>query len=122
MGIHFENKFAYYRIDRQIVFLEIKENVVLDFEAAVAISSDRLRLQSDRCYPVLFDLERLADSSKSGRDYMAHCGWFLASRVGVFAQSITPTIIAKFYLLQSKPVVATALFEEREAALRFLET
>jgi hypothetical protein len=118
----YENKFAYYRIDNQIVFLEVKENVVLDFEAAAVISLDRMRLQNDQCYPVLFDIEHLADSSKSGRDYLAHCGWFLASRVVILARSFTPATIAKFYLQQSKPSVTTALFDDKTAALQFLES
>lgn len=121
MERHYENKFAYYRISNQIVFLEIKENVTLDLEAASLISADRMVLQKDNCYPVLFDMIGLADSNKSGRDYLAHCGWFLASRVGILARPYTSNTIANFYLQQSKPIVATAIFAERLPALRYLE-
>ena len=48
MERHFENKFAYFRISNQIVFLEIKDDVVLDLDVAATITSDRMQIQKDK--------------------------------------------------------------------------
>ena len=120
MERHYENKFAYFRISNQIVFLDIKEDVVLDLDAAAAITSDRMQFQEGKSYPVLFNISRLADTSKSGRDYMAHYGWFLTKRVGILARPFRAYAIAKFYLLLSKPKVATEIFIEEPVAIDFL--
>lgn len=120
MERHFENKFAYFRISNEIVFLEIKEDVVLDLDVAATITSDRMQFQEDKSYPVLFNINNLTDTSKSGRDYMAHYGWFLTKRVGILANPFKALTIAKFYLLLSKPKVATEIFSEEELAISYL--
>lgn len=120
MERHYENKFAYFRISNQIVFLDIKEDVVLDLDAAETITNDRMQFQEDKCYPVLFNINRLSDSNKSGRDYMAHYGWFLAKRVGILASPFKSLTIAKFYIELSKPKVATEIFIEEQMAINFL--
>ena len=120
MEKHYENKFAYFRISNQIVFLDIKEDVVLDLDAAKAITSDRMQFQEDKSYPVLFNINRLTDTSKSGRDYLAQYGWFLTKRVGIVACPFKTLMIAKFYVLLSKPKVATGIFIEERVAMDFL--
>lgn len=120
MERHFENKFAYFRISNEIVFLEIKNDVVLDLDVAATITSDRMQFQNDKSYPVLFDINGLSDTDKSGRDYMAHYGWFLTKRVGILANPFKALTIAKFYLLLSKPKVATEIFSEEKLAISYL--
>jgi hypothetical protein len=118
----YENKFAYFRISNQIVFLEIKAEVLLDIVAAETITSDRLHLQQDVSYPVLFDISALGGTDKSGRDYLAKYGWFLTKRVGILANPFKAMTIARFYLLLSKPNVATQIFNDKKIALQFLES
>ncbi len=120
MDRHYENKFAYFRIDNQIVFLDIKEDVVLDLNAAVIITSDRMRFQEDKSFPVLFNINGLSDTDKAGRDYLAHYGWFLTKRVGILASPFKALMIAKFYLNLSRPKVASAIFDDVQVALDFL--
>jgi len=120
MGSHFENKFAYFRISNEIVFLDIKDDVVLDLAAAEAITSDRMQFQEDKSYAVLFNINRLSDTSKSGRDYLAQYGWFLTKRVGIVANPFKTLMIAKFYVLLSKPKVVTEIFVEERVAMDFL--
>lgn len=121
MDHQFENRYAYYLVSNHIIFLEIKENVVLDHEVAAKIASDRMRIQEGRHYPVLLDLNGLADSSKTGRDYLAHYGWYFVSRVGILVNLRKPSIIAKFYLQLSKPAVPSMIFSDRAMAVQFLE-
>lgn len=120
MEKHYENKFAYFRISNEIVFLDIKDDVVLDFDAAEAIVSDRMHFQEDKSYPVLFNMNGLTDTSKSGRDYLAQYGWFLTKRVGILARPFKALTIAKFYLLLNKPQGSTKIFTEEQAAINFL--
>ena len=120
MERHFENKFAYFRISNEIVFLEIKDDVVLDLDVAATITSDRMQFQEDKSYPVLFNISNLTDTDKSGRDYMAQYGWFLTKRVGILANPFKALTIAKFYLLLSKPKVATEIFSEEKLAISYL--
>ncbi len=122
MERHFENKFAYFRISNEIVFLEIKDDVVLDLDVAATITSDRMQFQNDKSYPVLFDINGLSDTDKSGRDYMAHYGWFLTTRVGIVAKTFKGLTIAKFYLLLGKPTIATKIFSDENIAHRFLQS
>jgi len=117
----YESKHAYFRISNNIVFLELKDEAVLDIEAVKAITSDRLRLQGDKSFPVLFNMEGVSDSNKSGRDYLAKYGWILAERVGIFACSAIALQIAAFYLRFGKPNVITKIFKDKQEALIFLE-
>lgn len=120
MERHYENKFAYFRISNQIVFLDIKDGIVLDLDSAAAITADRMQFQEDKSYPVLFNINKLTDTSKSGRDYMAQYGWFLTKRVGILTSPFKTFMIAKFYLLLSKPKVVTQIFSEEQIAIHFL--
>jgi hypothetical protein len=121
MEKHYENKFAYFRISNQIVFIEVKDDVVLDLDAAAAITADRLQFQEDVSYLVLFDVNGISDTDKAGRDYMAQYGWFLAKRVGILANAFKARTIAKFYLAMSKPKVVTEIFNDENTALHFLQ-
>lgn len=120
MEKHYENKFAYFRISNEIVFLDIKDDVVLDLTTVAIITADRVRFQEDRSYFVLFNINRLIDTDKSGRDYLAHYGWFLTKRVGILATPFKAHVIAKFYIHISKPKVDTMIFSDERVALKFL--
>ena len=115
-----ENQHAYFRIADQIVIIELKQNVTLDLEAAQSIAKCRMHLQAGKTYPVLLNLNGIADSQKAGRDYMSRFGWFFATRVAIVAVPFKAFAIAKFYLLVSKPCVPTAIFNTTEPAVQFL--
>lgn len=118
----FENKYAYFRITNTIVFVRCRDNVTLDLEMAMVITSDRIRLQSNKSYPVFFEMSGVLGSDKFGRDYLAKYGWLLASSVGICSTSEKSLAIASFYLYVTKPVVPTRLFRNEKQAITFLET
>jgi hypothetical protein len=118
---HYENKFAYFRISNHVVFLDIKDDVVLDDETAIAITTERLKLQQDEIYPVIFNIRAVAGSSKSGRDYLAQHGWILTTRVRIIANQFTSLTVAKFYMVISKPNVKTSIFDNENSAILFLK-
>jgi len=120
MEQHYENQFAYFRIHNEIVFLEIKDDVVLDLDAAEAITFDRLQFQNDKSYRLLIDINGFVDSDKSGRDYLAQFGCGLTKKISLVAAPYTHELLAKFYLRFSKPTVETKVFCNTVQALDFL--
>ena len=113
--------YSYAGINNQIVFIKTKDNVMLDEAMAVAITSDRISLQSDRSLPVLFEMNGITDSDKSGRDYLAKYGWLLTQQVGIYSNTYRSFTVASFYLHISKPTVFTKLFRKESDAMAFLE-
>lgn len=118
----FENKYAYFRITNTIVFVRCRNNVTLDLEMAMAITSDRIRLQNNKSYPIFFEMSGVLSSDKFGRDYLAKYGWLLARSVGICSTNEQSLAIAGFYLNVTKPAVPTRLFRNEKQAITFLET
>ena len=121
MNRNSENRFAYFCISNEIVIIELKEDIVINLQSAQAIATERLILQRDRFYSVLFDITSVAETDKEGRDYFARYGWFLTRRISILANGAKSQVIAKFYVLLNKPEVHTQIFTDRTAALYYLK-
>lgn len=122
MESYCENKYAYIRIADDIVFVESKENVVLDIDMAKLITADRIHLQKNKSYSIFFQMNGISDSDKEGRDYLAKYGWLLATQVCIYSSNFISFSIASFYLKVSKPSVPTKLFRKELQAIAFLKS
>lgn len=120
----YENKFAIFWIENNILFFEYKSNVIIDLLGAEQIVADRIQIQNGIAYPILCDMRGIIDSDKAARDYLAQHGSVLTKAVAIVVtnhKSISFLMIT-FYLKISKPQVPTKLFTDKTTALDFLKT
>lgn len=116
----FENRYAYFRISNNIVFVNTKDDVMLDADMAASITMDRIRLQNNKSFSVLFEMSSVSNSDKSGREYLAKYGWPLAKQVSILCINKRSFSIASFYISISKPIVPTQLFQNESKAVHYL--
>jgi hypothetical protein len=119
---HYENKFAHFWIENEILFFIYKPNVVIDLIAAKLVVADRIMIQNEKAYPVLCDIRGVIDSDKAARDYLAKSGSVLTKAVSLLGNDTISLAITSFYLRINKPRVPTKIFTEELSALIFLET
>ncbi|MBA4155310.1 hypothetical protein [Flavobacterium sp.] len=121
---HYENEFAIFWIENNILLFEYKFNVIIDLLAAQQIVADRIQVQNGKAYPILCDISGIVDSDKAARDYLAQHGSMLTKAVAIVVadQKILSFLMITFYLKISKPQVPTKLFTDKMAALEFLKT
>ena len=118
---YFQNDFAEFWIEENILFFIYKPNVTINLQGAKQIVADRLRVQKGVSYPVFCDMRGIKDSDKPARDYLAKEGSALVKAVGVFTDSPVTRIMANFYLTISRPLVPTKMFTDKNNALEFLK-
>jgi hypothetical protein len=118
---YFENEYARFCIQNNILFFEYKPNVVIDLTAAHRIVADRIHMQNERAYPILCDIRVVVDFDKAARDYLAQSGSVLTKAVGLVVRQNVSLHMTSFYLKICKPRVSTKLFTDTHTALAFLE-
>jgi hypothetical protein len=118
---YFENEFAIFWINENILFFEYKPDVVINLVSAKRIVADRIYMQNEKAYPVLCDIRGIADSDKAARDYLAQHGSILTKAVSILANRSVSILMISFYLKISKPQVSTRVFTDKSAALEFLK-
>lgn len=118
----FENKFARFWIENDILFFEYKQDVFINLTVARLVVADRILIQNDKTYPVLCDIRGVIDSDKAARDYLAKSGSILTKAVGLLGNDTLILVMTSFYLIINKPRVPTKIFTDQSAALAFLET
>lgn len=119
---NFENRYAYFRVGRDMIFIYSKSNVVLDLDMALSITVTRLNLQNFKPVSVFFDVDGIAKSEKHGRDFLAKCGWPLTARVAIYASSNRSAFFARYYKRVCNPVVDTQIFQNAAEAMAFLDS
>lgn len=120
--LSFDNDFARFTIEQQVLFVDYKPGIYIDVSAARQIVRDRLHFQGDLFYPILCDVRGLKGIDKSARDFLAKSGSHLAKAVALLADDKVPGVISQFYVSVSQPTVPTQLFYTRTDALDFLKT
>jgi len=120
----YENEFAIFWIENNILLFEYKSNVIINLLAAEHIVADRIQIQNGKAYPILCDISGIVDSDKAARDYLAQHGSVLTKAVAIVVtdQKSLSFLMITFYLKISKPQVPTKLFTDKMTALEFLKT
>lgn len=116
----FENKYAKFWINDQILFFEYKPDVVIDLAAAQRIVADRIQFQNEVSYPIFCDVRGVINFDKAARDYLAQSGSVLTKAVSFLVHQKVSRAITTFYVSISKPTVPTKLFDNKTNALEFL--
>lgn len=117
----FENEYAEFWIQDEILFFTYKPGTVIDLETAKRIVSDRVSFQKERSYPILCDTRGVQETEKAARDFLAKEGSVLAEVVVVLANLSVAKGMALFYTRTSKPLVKTKTFSNKYEAIKFLE-
>lgn len=93
----------------------------MDLNIAKRIVSNRLLFQQGDSYYIYCDTCGIQDSTKAARDYLAVEGSALANAIAVFDNRGIGKFMLNYYLMRNQPVVPTAFFTEREAAIAYLK-
>lgn len=118
----YDNEYASFWIEQQLLFFEYKKGIVIDLPIAQKILSDRLLFQNEKAYPILCDVRGLQGVDKSARDYLAKSGSLMATAVALLTDAPKSNIISQFYLTVSQPSVPTQVFYHRSDAITFLQS
>jgi hypothetical protein len=119
---NFENEFAEFWIEDDILFFVYKKDSFINLENAKRIVEDRTKFQDGKTYPVFCDMRLLRDSDKAGRDYLADEGSRLVKVVAVLIGSPVARMMSNFYLTIHKPLIPTKLFTDEAEAIAYLKS
>ena len=118
---YFENDFAEFWVENDILFFIYKPGVKVYLNVAEQVVKDRVQLQNETAYPVFCDMRGVKDSDKPARDYLAKEGSTLVTAVAVLIDSPVTKIMLNFYLNINRPQTPTRMFTDQSLALEFLE-
>lgn len=116
-----ETDFCRFWITDGVLYFVYKSIVYLDVELARSIVSSRIIFQENEDYIVFCDTRGIKDSSKEARDYLAKEGSTLIKALAIYDDRNYGEFMLNYYLLRNKPLVSSAVFNDREMALKFLK-
>lgn len=116
----YENKFARFWIEHNILFITYRSNVFINLAAAKEIVKDRLVFQRDKEYPVLCELPPIQGSDYSAREYLAQEGTILLKAIAFYAPPPLAYWLIDFYLKTHNHGIPTKFFPHRNQAKKFL--
>ena len=119
---YFQNAFAEFWTEHDVLFFVYKPGVVITLDAAKQIVGDRLKVQKGTTFPVFCDMRGIKDSERAARDYLAKEGSSLVKAVAVLTDSPVTKIMLNFYLTISRPLIPTKMFTNETQALEFLKS
>jgi hypothetical protein len=117
----FENEYASFWIEADIVYFVYKPNVVVSLEAARKIVEDRVRFQDREDFPIYCDIRGMKSADKEARNYLAKEGSSYARAVAVVVDSPMSKIIGNIYLGLNKPITPSRLFTDEKDAVEYLK-
>lgn len=117
----YENQYARFWIENEILFFQYKPNAQVDLEAAIRVVADRIAFQNERPLPILCDTRGIVSIDKAARDYLAKSGSLLAKAVALVGNENVSIMLSTFYLQVSRPSVPTQIFTIEEEALNYLQ-
>jgi hypothetical protein len=119
---YFQNDFAEFWTDDDILFFIYKPGITMNIEAAKRVVADRIEVQKGIPYAVFCDMRGIKDSDKPARDYLAKEGSSMVKAVAVLTDSPVTKIMANFYLTISRPIVPTKMFTDKSQAVDYLKS
>jgi hypothetical protein len=117
-----ENDFARFWIKNGIMYGEYKPNVLIDFEAAKKVASDRIFLSQNKPLPNLAFIGGLNTVTKEARDFFSKGdGTKCIKKLALITGSPISKMVGNFYLQISKPMNPTRLFTTEDDAVKWLK-
>ncbi|MDC8000104.1 hypothetical protein POV26_03580 [Aequorivita todarodis] len=115
-----ETAFCRLWIENGLLYVIYKPISYLDEKMAKSIVSSRILFQENEPYPIFCDTRGIMDSSKAARDYLAQEGSTLAKAIAIYDDRDVGGLMLNYYLLRNKPLVPSAIFNDRDLAINFL--
>ena len=117
----FENDFAFYSIEGNIVHIVYKPGLEIDLAAAIQIVRDRIAFQEELPYPVLCDIRQLRKVDKPARNYLALEGSVLVKALAFVIEPPVTDAMTQFYFRTNNPSIPTGTYRKMEQAIEFLK-
>ncbi|MEG0915732.1 MAG: hypothetical protein RSF68_01820 [Myroides sp.] len=119
MPTNYENDFATYEYKDQLLYVNYKERLYIDFEAACVIVDDRLKFQSYQSCAIVCNVSHVGDVDADAREYLATYGSNLAKAVAMYSTTHTMRNLADHFVTINKPMVPTKIFDNLPEAEKF---
>jgi hypothetical protein len=103
-----------------LLFIIYKPIPYLDEKMAKLIVANRIHFQENEPFLIFCDTRGIMDSSKAARDYLAQEGSTLAKAIAIYDDRDVGGLMLNYYLLRNKPLVPSAIFNDRDLAINFL--
>ncbi|WP_242928645.1 DUF7793 family protein [Pontibacter vulgaris] len=103
-----------------ILYCIYKDIELVDLETAKICVKQRIEYSENKSYPVLFDITRVKQSTKEGRDYLANEGNDLVIASAILIGSPMLKMSANFFIRVNKPKNPTQMFTDKNSALKWL--
>lgn len=106
-----------------MMLIDYDEGAVVEIAEARAAGDVIAELCAGRKVPMMVDFAGLRSQSKDSRHYFANDVEMLSNftAVAILVNSALTKVIANFYMGINKPKIPTRMFDDRDAALAWLE-
>ncbi|MFY0712636.1 hypothetical protein J1D01_03085 [Seonamhaeicola sp. NFXS20] len=118
--MNLENNYASFWLKGGILFFVYKEHVDILLSDAMAILSDRLKLQKGKAYPVLCDIRGVRSIDMDARRYLAAEGSVFIKAIALVSDTPLSLIFSKIYVTGNTPPIPTEVHTTYDDAIRFL--
>jgi hypothetical protein len=115
-----DNSLVQVRYCKAFLYITYRTGTVIDLMEAILVVSERMAVQNDSSPLVLCDISGIQGITKTGRNYLANGGSSLISALAILAPTILTSGKALFYLKTTPPPFPTRIFQEKDAAITFL--
>jgi hypothetical protein len=114
-------------LENGIIFQIYKPDLVITIDIAKAMVEDRLKISNGITRPMLADIRNLVSIDAESREYLAgdRAIYLLSAGAILLGSSLKDyiaTLTANIYLKIDRPRFPTKLFNDKEKALKWLET
>jgi hypothetical protein len=113
-----ENDYANLWLEDDVAYIAFKNETTLDLIAAKKIREDYLQLIHGKKYPLLVDVSGLQSISKEAKDVFAQLG--ASVKIAIISENLSGLTRAHFYTELSNPKSPTKVFQNVQAALKYL--
>lgn len=104
-----------------IMYGKYKPDLVIDFEMAKLMVSDRVKISNGVTRPYLVDVTGLLCIDSEGRSYLAGPGCNLVSAGAILTRNKLLAFVGNAFILLDKPSIPAKVFSNVESAVRWLE-
>ena len=120
MNENYENSLALYELKHDILYVRFKKDLIINYEIALTLVADRLRLQSFTKYKAICDVSEIRTIDSEARRYLSIYGSSLLTQVALVSTYVPLYHMSRFYIHINKPKVPTAVFMSIKEAENYL--
>jgi len=121
--VAFENKYCFFEIRNNILFMEYKNDLIITLPIAQQIVTDRLKFQHQENYHFISMIVKLKIkyAHKNAREYLAIEGAKGLISTALVTNSLVTKTLIKIFLTVEKPNIPIRVFEDQESAITWIK-